>query len=265
MSVFVNIFGSQAVRRERRARTRAARSLHSPQATRTRWYRFILAVCLLSLACITFIEVVLMPGKLVRRHFEPDAIAQMAAPDPIAKDDRQIRLPFGWQTDEQKAKQKQDELNNIQLRLHSAHQRLDELYQKLVAAREASDAYCQTKLKVLPNPAAGSTVPKSLVDVVANEPTAQVAWAQLLQTQNQAAVHLKAARELLDSVAAHFTAGSFLAEDEHDMLALLDGMNQSLSDVNGSRDDVDHIATLQRARAGLAHQPPTEDNPRNPP
>jgi hypothetical protein len=261
VSAFVDKLRSRTTHRASRARTRQAfdRALLSPNQIRTRWYRRILAFVLASIAIIALVEVVIIPGKLVRRIVTP--AAAVAVTPGTSPDEKDYKLPFGMLTDEQQAKQKKDQQDRIEQRLHLSHEQLDEAYQKLTQARYSLESYCRSKLKVVPNPSADHSVPKTLVDVVSSEPTAQLAWSRLLEVPGEADEQLRQAHLLLDSTAAHFKAESFLMEDDRDMQDLLSKVRQAIADVIDARKCVDHIATLQQARAALAHQPPLDDNP----
>ncbi len=228
----------------------------SPQAIRARGLRRVLAGILITIGAVSFVEVVLVPGMMIRRNLGPIATTSTTEA-PAAEESHEIRLPFGLLTDEQKARQRQQQLDRIEQKLRSTHQRLGNATIALKKERAAIAQYAESKLRVGLDDQ--STVPPGLRNRRA-QPTAKTAWSHLVRIPAVVDAQLREAGELLDLVAARFAAGSFLPDDDRDMQAAIQQVDKLRLAVNQSRVFVDHLVILQRARASLARQEALESN-----
>lgn len=258
MSIIVHLLRSHASRRQQRkeANRQWERAALSTRAIQSRRYRAILAGILILIGTVAFVEIVLVPGSMIRRNVgQRNASASATATPTTATDSPQLPpVPTWMMTEEQKAKLRQQELQRVEENLRATHMKLGNACLALSNARDSLADYSGSKLHVSPSQHGTTAVAPALVDALANEPTAKVAWDRILQASDRADSQLRDARGQLQLVASRFTAASFLVEDDHDMNATIQQVEQARLAVEQARSCVDHIFILQRARAALAHQ-----------
>ncbi len=213
-----------------------------------RFRRWLLAF-LIFIGAAAWLEVVLSPGVMLRRHL---ATAGTNA-EGVDEQPHQLRLPFGWMSDAERQKVLASQMQRIEKQLRQDHAHLATECRNLTSAWESLQQYSHAKLQV--TPAVGDdtpTAPPPIAGILASQTTARLAWGGLKELAANVDHTTRDAQSLLDAVGDRFSAGSFLPEDDQDLQAMADNVARMRAQVLDSRAYVDHLCVLRREQAALA-------------
>jgi hypothetical protein len=90
--------------------------------------------------------------------------------------------------------------------------------------------------------------------VVASEPTAQAAWAEMMRIHRDIGISLHEARDLHRLMAERFAGNSFLNDDAKSIARAIEQMNGVLIESRQFRNDINHLSVLFRGRAALVRR-----------
>jgi hypothetical protein len=216
--------------------------------------RRVQAAILFILICIgsaSFVEVVLIPGALVRRVLTADG----TLPSEHGSDEQEATY---FETAE--ARQHRDDIRRqrIETRLRDRHASLVEAIASCERARVRASEYCRQRLS-LDLPSQAASIPTSLVPLIVKEQTAQFAWADLARVNLNAGRAVAAATSTRDRLAARIASRSYLESDGREIDDAKEVLLVAATELTRStKADVDHLVLLLRSRAALARSAAAE-------
>lgn len=237
------------VERAQRSRLLKAEATGTSTASFGQVFRRGLLVALLLLGVASFVEVVLFPGSLVRRHWTPIGEGTVAVQDDL--DSATPHHP--WFTSQEEKNRLEDlRRRRVENRTLGAHARLE----SAIAVTESSYTSVLEDVRRRLGVDLASEKPETPVAalslILAGEPTAEPAWSHMRRRLEEAQATLREARSLHALTAQRFAAKECLPEDERELLAVVDRLERVPPSLGRVRADVNHLDFLQRARAALA-------------
>jgi hypothetical protein len=221
---------------------------------RQRLFRRCLLLALVFIGVTSFVEVVLLPGKMVRDGITPPS---ELTDDPGYPSEDLFRSFI--QTDS--SKRSHDELLEKRLRedVGKAYARFSDSVLSLEASQNELRVYVSGRLGIELRATHNAAVPPSLAEVVAFEPTGAKALSALFNLDSEVSLTLKRCGKDLSLCGDRFRAGSILKSDRLTLDTESAKLVHLQSSLNSAKRYVDHLFVLKRERAALArfHGPET--------